>query len=85
MKDGSAVDRRSEDTIEHDGVKVWIEPQVGARPLHDADSAASTVDNAAVPHPAAVEAEHGVYENATHCAEQPPVVRETRAEEQSSD
>ena len=62
--------------IQGDRVKVWVEPQVGARALHDRDRAALADDAELGAELVPIEAEHRVSEDAHHGAEQLAVVGE---------
>jgi hypothetical protein len=59
MEDELAGGGWREDAVEKYRVKMWIQPQVGLRPLHDRDGSALPATPAALAEYPSVPAEHG--------------------------
>jgi hypothetical protein len=80
VKDQGALAVRSENPVEQDCMPVGIEPEVRARPLHDAYRPTLADHAGFIPHPASVETEHGVDDDTSDRSQQWAVVGQACAE-----
>jgi len=79
-KDGDTRVVGDENAVQENSMDVWIEPEVGARPLQREDGATLAILDGVGGHAAAVPAEDGIGEHAAHGAHQFAVVTESRSQ-----
>ena len=79
VEDGLAIGHGRENSIDEDGMYVWIQLQVGVAPLHDHDRPAAAVADAFGAHAAPVEPENRVHEDPADGAERLAVVGQALA------